>query len=135
MDVKSRWIKNIHIAKSKTNLDDDAYHALLFGAASVLSSCDITTHNQYKLIMAAFEQLGYVQNHGLYSQRWGCAINQQRMILAMWGKKGRHQEEGALSNFILRIAHVASPRFLTRDLAQKVIIALKHMPDVDEVIL
>jgi len=130
---KSRWIKNIHIAKSKTRLDDEAYHALLFGAAGVSSSLDIVTLDQYKLIMSAFSKLGFEQGPGLYSQRWGCTENQQSMILALWAIKGKHQDEEALSNFVSRIAHITSPRFLNRDLAQKIIIALEHMPDVDEV--
>ncbi|HWR12473.1 MAG TPA: phage protein GemA/Gp16 family protein [Rectinemataceae bacterium] len=134
MRSKASWIKNIHIAKSRIHLDDDAYHALLFGAAGISSSIEISTFDQYKSIMAAFGQLGYTNSPGLYSQRWGCTVHQQGMILAMWGKKGRHQDEEALSSFILRIAHVTSPRFLTGYLAQKVIIALEHMPDVDEVI-
>ena len=126
------WIKEIHIARHKTGLDDEAYRALLYGAAGVDSSTAITNLDQYHAVMQSFRSLGYTPLPGLYQQRWGCSIALQKKILALWKAVARHQEEKSLTNFVKRIAHVESPRFLNNPLAQKVVIALLKMERATE---
>jgi dihydrodipicolinate synthase/N-acetylneuraminate lyase len=121
------WIKAIHIARQKTGLDDEAYRALLYGAAGVDSSTAIFNLEQYQAVMQSFKALGYTPLPGLYQQRWGCSVAQQKTILALWKAVARHQEQDALIAFVKRIAHIDNPRFLTKSLAQIVIIALEKM--------
>jgi dihydrodipicolinate synthase/N-acetylneuraminate lyase len=123
------WIKALHIARNQTGLDDEAYRALLFGASGVNSSTAITSLEQYQAIMDAFRSLGYVPILGLYQQRWGCSIAQQKTILALWKAVARYQEQDALIAFVKRITHIDNPRFLTKSLAQMVIIALEKMEE------
>lgn len=121
------WIKEIHIAKHKTGLEDEAYRALLYGAAGVNSSTAISSLDQYHAVMQSFRTLGYTPLPGLYQQQWGCSIALQKKILALWKAVATHQEQNALTNFVKRIAHVESPRFLNNPLAQNVVIALLKM--------
>lgn len=48
----------IHIAANRAGLDDEAYRALLVGAAGVASSKDVRTWRQYDAIRKAFAALG-----------------------------------------------------------------------------
>jgi len=123
------WIKTIHTAWHKTGLNEDEYRALLHGAAGVNSSKEIQTYTQFNAVMQAFAKFGYVHLPGLYQQRWGCTVGQQRAILALWKKVGRHQEQQSLAAFCKHVARVDNPRFLTMPLAQDVIIALEKMQE------
>ena len=57
--MSKHWVKIIHIAKAKTGLDDEAYRALLWGAAGVDSASQIRTSQQYNAVMAGFANLGF----------------------------------------------------------------------------
>ncbi|OHD22794.1 MAG: hypothetical protein A2Y38_20215 [Spirochaetes bacterium GWB1_59_5] len=121
------YLKTIHTAKRDVGLDDATYRALLEGAAGVTSAKDIVSTSDFKKVMHAFDVLGRKPKTGLFSTRWACAPGQQSMILALWLNVGHDQHERALSAFVKRIAKVDTPRFLTKELATEVIIALKTM--------
>lgn len=59
--------KILHTAATKAYLDEDAYRALLMGAAGVYSSKDIKTAKQYAAVRKAFKNLGvsipYIQEN------------------------------------------------------------------------
>ena len=57
--AQKQWVRMIHVAKSKLNLDDNQYRALLTGACGLESSKDIKTWKQYESVMAAFAKLGF----------------------------------------------------------------------------
>lgn len=52
------YIKLIHMAKNKAGLNDDAYRALLWGAAGVYSAKDIKSSKDYNKVRKAFYGLG-----------------------------------------------------------------------------
>lgn len=57
--AQKQWIRMIHVAKTKLNLDDERYRALLTGACGVESSKEIKTWKQYDDVMASFAKLGF----------------------------------------------------------------------------
>ena len=57
--AKNKWIRNIHVAKTKLNLSDEVYREILLSCAKVTASSAITTWNEYNAIMQAFEKLGF----------------------------------------------------------------------------
>ena len=57
--AQKQWIRMIHVAKTKLNLDDERYRALLTGACGVESSKEIKTWKQYDAVMASFAKLGF----------------------------------------------------------------------------
>jgi len=125
----------IHIAKDDVGLTDDAYRALLGGAAGVNSAAKIEFEYQFNDIMKAFEKLGFksTPRYGgkkirpQWADQWGGTGDQRAKIEVMWKSLARNKSEKALRAFIKRIAHVDHPRFLTTELARKVILALEAM--------
>jgi hypothetical protein len=131
-DQSASYIKAIHVAKRDTGLDDEAYRALLQGAAGVSSTKEITSIDGFRQVLKAFDAFGRKprkEHPGLYAQSWACTPRQQSIILALWLEVGNHQDEQALTAFIKRIAKVDSPRFLTTPRATDVIVALRRMQD------
>ncbi len=61
---RSKKLAVIHIAKKQLALDDEAYRALLFGAAGVESAGHIKSEVQYRKIMEAFHLAGYKTKSG-----------------------------------------------------------------------
>ena len=125
----------IHIAKNSVGITEDAYRALLSGAAGINSAAQLEYQYQFNAIMRAFERLGFksVQRSGSRKSRpqwqdaWGCTEEQRAKIEVMWKTWARNPSERALRAFIKRIARVDHPRWLNVELAQKVIIALEAM--------
>ena len=125
----------IHIAKKDSGITDDAYRALLEGAAGVGSAAKIEYECQFNAVMKAFENLGFksTQRNGgkkprpQWTDKWGGTEDQRAKIEVLWQACARNKTEKALRLFIKRIAHVDHPRFLTVELARKVILALEAM--------
>jgi hypothetical protein len=125
----------IHLAKKGLGLPDDAYRALLGGAAGVNSAADIERECQFNAVMKAFENLGFkstARNGGKkprpqWTEQWGGTEAQRAKIEAMWQTCARNKTGNALRLFIKRITHVDHPRFLNVQLARKVILALEVM--------
>jgi len=125
----------IHIAKKNSGIADDAYRILLEGAAGVNSAADIEFEYQFNAVMKAFENLGFksTQRSGgkkprpQWTDEWGGTEDQRAKIEVLWQNNARNKTEKALRAFIKRIAKVDHPRFLTVELARKVILALQAM--------
>jgi phage gp16-like protein len=120
------WTRIIHVAKTKCGLDDEAYRALLQGAAGVESSSDISSQEQFASVMSCFKRLGFVSK-GRVGRRWPCTWSQQKKILVLWKLAARHPTEPALEAFVRRIVNIESMDWLNNRLAQRVIIALSSL--------
>jgi hypothetical protein len=132
---RSAKLSLIHIAKDSVGLTDEAYRALLSGAAGVNSAAKLQYEYQFNAVMKAFEKLGFkstsrstsIKTRPRWPDTWGGSPNQRAKIEVMWKTYARNTGERALRAFIKRIAHVDHPRWLDEALAQKVIIALEAM--------
>lgn len=125
---QKQWIKLIHTARRQLGLDDDAYRAILQGAANITSSKDLTSVSQFDDIMKAFKNLGFKyqkKNEVILPNR---ASNLQiAYIKKLWDMGSRSKTESGLRHFIQRIAHVDDMRFLTKQQASAVILALQDI--------
>jgi hypothetical protein len=126
----------IHIAKASLGLTDDAYRALLEGAAGVNSAANIVHEHQFNAVMKAFKNLGFKRNgtsktisasRPKWTDRWGGTEDQRAKIEVLWQQCARNKTERALRAFVKRIAKVDSPMWLDVELARKVILALEAM--------
>ena len=134
----------IHTAKSTLKLDDLAYRALLFGAAGVESSADIEHEGQFRRVMDAFRNAGFVstaaakagtdqfgaiktQARPNHDDWWGCTEAQRAKIETLWQLVARNPNETALRHFAAKIAKVDAVNFLSVPLATKIILALRRM--------
>jgi hypothetical protein len=125
----------IHIAKKDSGITDDAYRALLEGAAGVDSAAKIEYEYQFNAVMKAFENLGFKSTarsggkkpRPQWTDKWGGTEDQRAKIEVLWQSCARNKTEKALRAFIKRIAKVDHPRFLNAELARKVILALEAM--------
>ena len=123
----------VHIAKKDLALPDDAYRAILGGAAGISSAAELQFEHQFKAVMKAFENIGFKsvrqkaanKTRPQWKDQWGGTPDQRAKIETMWKAYARNPSDQALRAFIKRIAKVDHPRFLRVDLARKVIIALE----------
>jgi phage gp16-like protein len=140
--AQKKWIKVLHIAKKQCGLDDDAYRAVLGGAAGVESSRDITTWRQYNDVMAAFKNLGFHiggrgekglkkpnDDYGGKRNPLWISERQEYYIRGLWDLASRKKDAASLRAMIKRIAGVDDIRFCLRTDAQKVILALRAITD------
>jgi hypothetical protein len=128
----------IHIAKKNSGIADDAYRILLEGAAGVDSAAKIEYEYQFRAVMEAFKNLGFISTANAekktrpqWTDEWGGTEDQRAKIEVLWKSCARNKSETALRAFIKRITHVDHPRFLNVQLAQKVILALEAMARKD----
>lgn len=121
------WIRIIHVAKTQCGLDDEAYRALLEGAAGVSSSKEIRTVEQFNSVMLCFQRIGFKSEQQLVKHQWGCTAAQKEKIQKLWSLVARNPTEEALLAFMFRITHVEALEWINERLAQKVIIALEAM--------
>jgi|GEM_PF-510725 len=126
----------IHIAKKQLCLDEEAYRAILSGAG-VSSAKEITTDEQFDLVMTAFVRLGFLpsgkrsplkkrrtitkKTPGMISPR------QEYYIRGLWDLASRAKDEKSLRAIIKRIGKVDDIRFLTSRAASGVIQALRDI--------
>jgi hypothetical protein len=130
----------LHIAGKQCGLDDEAYRALLSGAAGVESSSGITTWKQYNDCLAAFKKLGFKVQSGT-SVKSGLketepqdgrpermiSSRQEYYIRGLWDLASRAKDEASLRGMIKRIGGVDNIQWLTRENARKVILALRDI--------
>ncbi len=137
MDKAQRqWIRMIHVAKTKLNLDDECYRALLAGACGVESSKDIKTWDQYGRVMAAFARLGFdrsgtagrntAEPQDSRNPEW-LTEKQEKYIRGLWNLVAENKSDAALNAFIERITGLAYIEWLKKKNAADVIIALRRM--------
>lgn len=130
--MKKHWIKMIHIAKAKTNLDDEAYNALLAGAAGVDSATQIRTSQQYNAVMAGFANLGFkIQKRKVESQSSRPAnmitARQEYYIRGLWELASRSKDERSLRGICKRITGVDDLSFCPKSKASALILALRDI--------
>lgn len=143
--AEKKWIRNIHVAKSKLKLSDEDYRGILNGCAGVNSSSEIKEWKQYFSVMAAFKKLGFKLtsdsdvSHSRRNPDW-ITFNQEKYIKGLWQLVSEKKDEESLNKFVSRVAGVDHLRFCLKKDASKVIIALRQMaikqginPDYKEV--
>ena len=100
MRDRRRRLALIHVAKRDAGLDDDAYRALLAGAAGVESAADLATDQQFSQVMQAMRAAGWRGSGRLQGQMAAC--------YAWWSKlaaagKVRDSRYSALMAYIERM--------------------------------
>lgn len=143
--ARTKWIRNIHVAKSKLKLSEEEYRGILNGCAGVDSSSEIKEWKQYYAVIAAFKKLGFkLTSDSEVSNRrrnpdW-ITFNQEKYIRGLWQLVSQKKDEDSLNKFVSRIAGVNHLSFCLKKDASKVIIALRKMaikqgtnPDYKEV--
>lgn len=130
--MSKHWVKIIHIAKAKTGLDDEAYRALLWGAAGVDSASQIRTSQQYNAVMAGFANLGFqVQKRKVGSQSTRPANmiteRQEYYIRGLWELASRAKDERSLRGICKRITGVDDLSFCPKSKASALILALRDI--------
>lgn len=130
--MNKHWVKIIHIAKAKTGLDDEAYRALLWGAAGVDSATQIRTSQQYNAVMAGFANLGFtVKKRKVESQPTRPAnmitARQEYYIRGLWELASRAKDERSLRGICKRITGVDDLSFCPKSKASALILALRDI--------
>lgn len=130
--MSKHWVQIIHIAKAKTGLDDEAYRALLWGAAGVDSASQIRTSQQYNAVMAGFANLGFqVQKRKVESQSTRPAnmitARQEYYIRGLWELASRAKDERSLRGICKRITGVDDLSFCPKSKASALILALRDI--------
>jgi hypothetical protein len=136
--AEKKWKKVIHVAKRECCLDDEAYRALLAGAAGVDSARDIKTWKQYQAVMGAFKNLGFVYNghpvkrvknpQSARNPRW-ITEKQEYYIRGLWDLASRNKDEDSLRRLIRRLTGADDIGWIKRTDASKVIQALRDIAE------
>jgi len=127
---RRRLIQLIHIGKAKLGWDEAAYRCFLAGAADGVSSCADMTIRQLERALGGMRRCGFVTHHAgrvREEERGSASLEQLEYIKGMWRKCARNKSDAALGAMIKRIAHVDSIRFLDKEKARDVILALRDM--------
>jgi hypothetical protein len=125
----------IHLAKKDRGLEDEAYHALLSGAAGIESASKIETEKQFEEVMRAFANLGFQRQPAkrkklaVKDEQQGnfCTTRQIYYIKGLWELASRAKSEDSLRAMVKRIAKVDDIRFLAKGEASKLILALRDI--------
>ncbi|MDR1418792.1 MAG: regulatory protein GemA [Treponema sp.] len=131
--MKSR-LSIIHVAKKQLGLDEEAYRAILSGAG-VDSARDISTDAQFNTVMSAFARLGFTsRGTGVKYRRTAAGTNpahlslrQEYYIRGLWNLASRVKDEKSLRHMVKRIGKSDDIRFLSRQAASAVILALRDI--------
>ena len=134
--AQKQWVKMIHVAKTKLNLDDEHYRTLLTGACGVESSREIKTWKQYDSVMTAFKKLGFdyksktkkaeIVPQEERNSEW-ISEKQEEYIRGLWRLVAENKSDRALNSFIERITGSSSIEWLRKYQATDVIVALRKM--------
>jgi hypothetical protein len=138
--AQRKWIQVLHIAQKQCGLDDEAYRAILWGSAGVESSGGITTWKQYNDCLTAFKKLGFkVQSRTSGKSRLKetkpqqgrsehmISSRQEYYIRGLWDLASRKKDEKSIRAVIKRITKVDDIRFIKKNDATKVILALRDI--------
>lgn len=125
----------IHLARKDRGLDEDAYRALLSGAAGVTSAAELETEEQFEEVMRAFANLGFQRqparrkrlSTGEEQRGAFCTARQLYYIKGLWDLASRAKDEKSLTAMVKRISKVDDLRFLARGEASKIILALRDI--------
>ena len=129
--AKTKWIRNIHVAKAKLKLSDEVYREILLSCAKVTSSSEIKTWNEYNAIMQAFEKLGFKLpkisvSHTNRNPNW-MTEKQEKYIRGLWKLVSEKKDEKSLNSFICKITGTGNITFVSKSDAIKIISALRAM--------
>ena len=134
--AQKQWVKMIHVAKAKLNLDDERYRVLLTGACGVESSREIKTWKQYDAVMTAFKKLGFdyksktkkaeIVPQEERNSEW-ISEKQERYIRGLWQLVAENKSDRALDAFLEHITGSSSIEWLRKYQATDVIVALRKM--------
>lgn len=130
--MSKHWVQIIHIAKAKTGLDDEAYRALLWGAAGVDSATQIRTSQQYNAVMAGFANLGFTVKKRTVEGQTSRPANmitarQEYYIRGLWELASRAKDERSLRGICKRITGVDDLSFCPKSKASALILALRDI--------
>lgn len=125
---KGQLIRLIHVAKQKVGLTEEEYRALLEGISGKTSSTELTI-TELEAVLKAFKRLGFqVKKMAATPDEVGRATADQiDYIKGLWELSARVKTEAALNAFIKRITGVPYLRWLDRQAAQKVILAVRDI--------
>ncbi len=134
--AQKQWVKMIHVAKTKLNLDDEHYRTLLTGACGVESSREIKTWKQYDSVMTAFKKLGFnyksktkkaeIVPQEERNSEW-ISEKQEKYIRGLWQLVADNKSDRALEAFLERITGTTRIEWLRKYQATDVIVALRKM--------
>lgn len=120
----------LHVAKTKLGWDDDCYRLALVRIAGVTTSKDLD-QDGFEATMGFAEYCGFrplAKGAPRYGNRPGMAtFAQLELIRELWRELHDQAtcDDEALTGWLLKYHKVSSMRFLTLDVARKVIVALK----------
>ena len=128
IDRRKKLIQLIHIAKSKLQMSDGDYRALLNGVGGKASSAELTVA-ELEQVLRAMKSLGFtVKKLPVTELDRGLASDAQlAYIKGMWELVSREKTERSLNRFVRRITGAVHLRFLNVYSAQKVTLALRTM--------
>lgn len=123
-------LRLIQVAKRQLAMEDDDYRTLLAGAAGVTSSRELT-EACFPQVMDAFARLGFTSTSTAANlgRRTGFATaGQVATIRRLWGVyTGGEGTDATLREWLEGHWRVSALRFVSAELAPKVITALKAM--------
>jgi hypothetical protein len=120
----------LHVAKTKLGWDDDTYRLALVRIAGVTTSKDLDQAG-FEAMMGFMEHMGFrplAKGGPRYGNRPGMAtFAQLELIRELWRELHDQDvcDDEHLTGWLLKYHKVSSMRFLTLDMARKVIVALK----------
>lgn len=130
MTISKAQITLLHVAKGKLGWDDALYRSALVRIAGVTSSTELDREG-FEAMMGFAEYCGFqplAPGAPRYGNRPGMAtFAQLELIRELWREVhgARACDDEALMGWLRKWFKVDSMRFLTRDLARKIITALK----------
>ncbi len=130
MPLANDKIKLVQVAKRQLRLTDDDYRAILEMVAGVVSSRDLDDDG-FGRVMDHFNRLGFqsTSDRRNFGNRTGMAsAGQVNLIRCLWSEyTDGTGTDASLGKWLDRQFKVSALRFVTTDMAPKVISALKAM--------
>ena len=135
----------IHVLKSKLQLTDDDYRALLRALTQKTSTKDMSDRERQQVrdhMQALAERMGVAKplqrRATTFAQRKAAASPRERKVWALWNQLARdgvlhNPSRAALNAFVERTVHVSALRFATSAQLDTVIEALKSWNQRKEV--
>ena len=137
MTARSTRLALIHLARKELDLDEEAYRAILEGAAGVSSAAAIETEAQFDEVLLAFKNLGFVRKPATRKRlplteanipdKKRATSRQLYYIKGLWELASRAKDEKSLRAMVKRIGKVDDLRFLDRPSASSLILALRDI--------
>lgn len=130
--LSQKQIALLHVAKRELGLSDERYRDILFRLCACESS-KFLDQDGFDLVMQCFSALGFKSswNEKNFGHRYGMATpNQVRYIRKLWSAYRKPEiEDGdaSLNKWLSRYHHVSALRFVSEEMASKIIPALKAM--------